>query len=109
MWLSPASASTVLPAPGEGPSREAIERGRFRADLIGVLGDGTTLTVRVSGDRDPGYGATAGMLGESAVCLARDADALPDVAGVLTPASAMGSALEQRLPRAGVRFEIVGG
>ncbi len=104
-----ALTSTVLPAPGEGPSREAIERGRFRADIIGVLDDGTTLTVRASGDRDPGYGATAGMLAESAVCLALDADELPDRAGVLTPASAMGARLVERLPRAGVGFEIVGG
>jgi short subunit dehydrogenase-like uncharacterized protein len=58
----------------------------------------------VRGDKDPGYGATSGMLGESALCLARDT--LPDIAGVLTPAAAMGAALVERLPRAGVTFEV---
>jgi short subunit dehydrogenase-like uncharacterized protein len=46
------------------------------------------------------------MLGESAVCLAQDA--LDSPGGVLTPASAMGSALLARLnDNAGVTFELV--
>jgi len=46
---------------------------------------------------DPGYAATSVMLGESALCLALDRDRLPDRAGVLTPATAMGTALAARL------------
>jgi short subunit dehydrogenase-like uncharacterized protein len=41
------------------------------------------------------------MLGESALCLALDRDRLPDRAGVLTPATAMGAALANRLTSAG--------
>jgi short subunit dehydrogenase-like uncharacterized protein len=41
------------------------------------------------------------MLGESALCLALDRDRLPDRAGVLTPATAMGTALAGRLRSAG--------
>jgi short subunit dehydrogenase-like uncharacterized protein len=41
------------------------------------------------------------MLGQSALCLALDRDALPDRAGVLTPATAMGTALADRLRSAG--------
>jgi short subunit dehydrogenase-like uncharacterized protein len=41
------------------------------------------------------------MLGESALCLALDRDRLPDRAGVLTPATAMGTALADRLKTAG--------
>jgi short subunit dehydrogenase-like uncharacterized protein len=50
---------------------------------------------------DPGYAATSVMLGESALCLALDRDRLPDRAGVLTPATAMGATLTKRLQSAG--------
>ena len=50
---------------------------------------------------DPGYAATSVMLGESALCLALDRDRLPDRAGILTPATAMGIALADRLRSAG--------
>jgi len=43
------------------------------------------------------------MLGESALCLALD-DNLPDASGVLTPATAMGMALTERLRAAGQTF-----
>jgi len=56
----------------------------------------------VAGDGDPGYAATAVMFGEAALCLAGRADDLPDRAGVLTPATAMGSALTERLRGAGM-------
>jgi short subunit dehydrogenase-like uncharacterized protein len=47
------------------------------------------------------------MLGEAALCLARDE--LPERAGQLTPAVAMGQALIDRLAAAGIKFTIVGG
>jgi len=50
---------------------------------------------------DPGYAATSVMHGETALWLARDPDRLPDQAGVLTPATAMGTALAGRLRSAG--------
>jgi short subunit dehydrogenase-like uncharacterized protein len=64
----------------------------------------------VSDDRDPGYWGTARLLLEAGLCLALDGAAC-DAAGcsrggVLTPASAMGMVLVQRLRAAGVRFEI---
>ena len=37
------------------------------------------------------------MLGESGLCLALDEERLPSRAGVLTPATAMGTALADRL------------
>jgi short subunit dehydrogenase-like uncharacterized protein len=45
------------------------------------------------------------MLGESALCLALDADRLPERAGVLTPATAMGGVLTDRLRAAGHTYE----
>ena len=49
--------------------------------------------------------ATAVMLGESALCLALDD--LPEAAGVLTPASAMGRVLADRLIAAGHTYRVV--
>ena len=61
----------------------------------------------VAASGDPGYAATAVMLGESAVALALGED-LPDRAGVLTPATALGDALVQRLRAAGFELSVVG-
>lgn len=95
----------VLPKPGEGPDREMQESGFFNLMQIGELPDGTLLKTRITGDQDPGYGSTSKMLSECAVCLARDE--LDSGGGVLTPASAMGSALLERLQRnAGLTFEL---
>jgi short subunit dehydrogenase-like uncharacterized protein len=54
---------------------------------------------------DPGYGETSKMLAESALCLAHDD--LPQRAGQLTPAVAMGQALIDRLQRQGISFEVL--
>ena len=60
----------------------------------------------MKGTSDPGYGETAKMLGESALCLALDAPSLDERFGVLTPASAMGMHLVDRLRRAGMTFAV---
>ncbi len=96
----------LAPSPGEGPSAEARENGFFNIDLMGINGE-NRLCLRVTGDRDPGYGSTAKMLAESAVCLANDE--LPGNGGVLTPAVAMGDLLVNRLQeKAGVTFTVQG-
>jgi short subunit dehydrogenase-like uncharacterized protein len=46
------------------------------------------------------------MLGEAALCLARDEDRLPARAGVLTPATAMGMRLVERLQTAGMTLTV---
>ena len=46
------------------------------------------------------------MFGESALCLALDRDRLPERFGVLTPATAMGGVLVERLRAAGMRLEV---
>lgn len=95
----------VLPEPGEGPSEEAREKGFFNIDVHTTTADGTRLRCEIRAPGDPGYKATAVMLGESALCLALDD--LPDAAGVLTPATAMGQPLADRLNAAGHRYEVV--
>ncbi len=89
-----------LPSPGEGPSQEQRERGHFVVRLIGDNG----MRAKVADQRDPGYGSTAVMLSESALSLARDP--LGDRGGVLTPATAMGTSLIERLKTAGMTFEV---
>lgn len=99
-----------LPAPGEGPSREKREAGFFRARLVATGKDegGRHARLRglVEGVSDPGYGETAKMLGESALCLALDGAALDVSGGIRTPASTMGMRLVERLRAAGMTFEI---
>ena len=96
-----------LPAPGEGPDKEARESGFFKTRLI-ALGDGHEVRGIVEGYQDPGYGATAIMLSEAALCLALDGADLRSEGGVITPAVAMGMRLIERLRDAGMKFEIEG-
>ncbi|NJN45919.1 MAG: saccharopine dehydrogenase [Candidatus Competibacteraceae bacterium] len=99
----------LFPQPGEGPSREQREQGYFEIILIGKHPEDASLDLRakVTADRDPGYGATCKMLGESAVCLAKDTDALNVGGGFWTPASSMGTQLIERLKaNAGMTFEL---
>jgi short subunit dehydrogenase-like uncharacterized protein len=88
---------------GTGPSPEQREKGWFKVRFHGE-GGGTQVTTEVAGG-DPGYGETSKMLGESALCLAHDD--LPETAGQVTTAHAMGDALRARLVRAGIRFEVL--
>jgi short subunit dehydrogenase-like uncharacterized protein len=96
-----------LPAPGEGPSEEARKKGRFKTLLV-ALGDGSAVRGVVSDNRDPGYGSTAVMLGESALCLALEGADLDASGGILTPATAMGTRLIERLRKAGLTLAIEG-
>jgi short subunit dehydrogenase-like uncharacterized protein len=101
----------VLPKPGEGPSAQAREAGFFRIAIDGRNGDeGESLRVSVGGDRDPGYGSTSKMLGETALALALDlpGDACPG--GMWTPSTALGERLLERLrEHAGLTFEVLEG
>ena len=97
----------VLPDPGEGPSEEAREKGFFNIDIDTTTSGGERLRCEIRAPGDPGYKATAVMLGESALCLALDES--HDVAGVLTPATAMGRALADRLNAAGHSYRVVPG
>jgi short subunit dehydrogenase-like uncharacterized protein len=100
----------VLPKPGEGPDRAAREAGWFKQELVakGDTDGGEEVVLRgvVSGDKDPGYGATAIMLAETGLCLAFDDQDTKHPGGIHTTASAMGTTLIKRLRTAGIRFEL---
>ncbi|GHH81690.1 saccharopine dehydrogenase [Kitasatospora indigofera] len=89
--------------PGEGPSAEKRAKSWFRVVFLGE-GGGRRVVTEVSGG-DPGYGETAKMLAEAALCLAFDR--LPDTAGQVTTAVAMGEALTGRLVAAGIGFTVL--
>lgn len=91
----------LLPAPGQGPSEKARRTGFFRIEIHTRTSAGARYVGKIEALGDPGYAATSVMLGESALCLALDRERLPDRAGVLTPATAMGTALAERLRSAG--------
>lgn len=99
----------VFPDPGEGPTSEETEKGHFTVRVLGrgTAGDDTFLVESVIGaDLGPGYGATARMLGESAVCLVREEVDSPLSGGVLTPASGIGEPLAERLRDAGLTVTV---
>jgi len=98
----------VLPQPGQGPTREQREKGRYEVRFIGVTADGQVLKASVKGDRDPGYGSTCKLVSETALCLLEDVDRDAAPGGVWTPGAAMGLALVHRLSeRAGLSFSVV--
>lgn len=96
----------VLPAPGTGPSEEVRRKGWFRMDVEAATESGRRYKAVAAGQGDPGYAATAVMLGEAALALALDGDRLPDRAGSLTPATALGDVLVERLRAAGHTYEV---
>ena len=98
----------MLPAPGEGPSPEAQEKGFFDLRFVGRTDDGRELRAKVTGDRDPGYGSTAKMLGEAAACLAQDVPKDQVSGGFWTPSTALGKSLHARLEaHAGLAFKLM--
>lgn len=85
----------VLPKPGEGPGETSRAKGRFAIDIDVVPFGGAAVRTAFAADLDPGYNGTAVMLGESALALALDE--LPGRVGVLTPMTALGPVLADRL------------
>jgi short subunit dehydrogenase-like uncharacterized protein len=96
----------VLPEPGTGPGEQTRARGWFRMEVDATTERGRRYRATAAGTGDPGYAATAVMLGETALGLALDGDRLPGRAGSLTPATALGSVLVERLRAAGHTYEV---
>lgn len=101
----------LLPKPGEGPSLAAQRAGCFDLRFFGHASGGRIVRLKVTGDRDPGYGSTGKMLGQAAICLALDCRAGSDRTrggGFWTPATMFGERLVERLVRhAGLRFDAI--
>jgi short subunit dehydrogenase-like uncharacterized protein len=67
-------------------------------------GGGQRVVCEVSGG-DPGYRETSRMLADATLCLALDD--LPETAGQVTTAQALGPALRTRLQQSGIRFDVL--
>jgi short subunit dehydrogenase-like uncharacterized protein len=96
----------VLPAPGEGPDEATRREGGFVTETRGRTSGGASYRCVIEASGDPGYQATAVMIGESALALLLDRDRLPERTGVLTPASGIGAVLADRLRVAGFRIDV---
>jgi short subunit dehydrogenase-like uncharacterized protein len=88
------------PTSGEGPPSWLLRDGGFEIDVT-AKARAKTVRTRISGQGDPGYGATSKMLAELGLCLALDdhSESLHR-AGVLTPSTGLGHALILRLTQA---------
>ena len=95
-----------LPAPGAGPSTGTQRAGWFHSQVTARTESGQRYQAIAAGPGDPGYAATAVMAGESALALALDGDRLPAAKGSLTPATALGNVLIQRLRAAGHTYQV---
>jgi short subunit dehydrogenase-like uncharacterized protein len=91
---------------GDGPSDERMESSWFVVTFVGETADGAARVVTEVRGGDPGYRETSRMLAEATLCTAFDAG-LPDCAGQVTTAQALGPALRARLVASGISFEQV--
>ena len=93
----------VLPKPGEGPDKASRDSGFFHSEIYAHGPEGTVSAhVRSGVAGDGGYKATALMALEAALGLIHDASG----PGVLTPATALGYRLVDRLNAAGMRLSV---
>ena len=105
-WMRKKIHKNFLPQPGDGPTKEERDKGYFNIYFLALDGK-DKLWTRVSDTVDPGYASTAKMLAETAVSLALDVEILPKRSGVLTPASAIGNRLIERLQDVNLKFIVV--
>jgi short subunit dehydrogenase-like uncharacterized protein len=91
--------------PGSGLGYTDQARGYYKVETYTETTRGARYVATMVQQADPGYTATAMMLGESALTLAKDRNLLSDRFGVLTPVTAMGDVLLARLTAAGVTID----
>jgi len=100
----------LAPAPGEGPSQDAIDNGFTKMRLFGEGDGGAKARLTLSYAGDPGSRFTVLSLTECALLLATEPEAcghgVPGKGGVLTPATAFGHRLAERLRANDVTLDI---
>ena len=98
-------STAFSPDPGEGPDESTRERGFFNIDIHATTSSGKRLSLRNPRPGRPRLQGDGGHARRKRALLG--ADDLPDAAGVLTPASAMGHVLADRLIAAGHSYRVV--
>ena len=97
-----------MPKPGEGPTKEEQLSGHYDLRFLGLTESSRQIRVKVTGDKDPGYGSTAKMLAQAAISLHRDVDKGDSPGGFWTPATVFDYKLLDRLrAHAGMTFELM--
>lgn len=91
---------------GAGPDEATRAKSWFRV-LFRARAGSHKVACEVRGG-DPGYGETAKMISEAALCLAFDQARLPPHVGIVPSAAALGNPLIERLTRAGITFRELG-
>lgn len=98
----------ILPNPGEGPSEEEQENGFYKIRIMGKNETEEAIAVEVIGDKDPGYGSTAKIIAQAALCLLFETPKQDYNGGFWTPASIFGEKLIDRLQQhSGVTFKLL--
>ena len=98
----------VLPKPGDGPSFDEQISGFYDFRFLGRTQHGDEIKVKLTGNRDPGYGSTAKILAQAGVSLVRDVDKREVPGGFWTPATIFGDDYINRLiTNAGISFEVL--
>ncbi len=106
--IAPNLLKKILPAAGEGPSPAEQAQGFYDLRFWGETAAGQTCLVKVTGDRDPGYGSTAKILAQTSICLTKDYPKSTKSGGFWTPAALFGETLIHRLIKnAGLTFEVL--
>jgi short subunit dehydrogenase-like uncharacterized protein len=90
----------LLPKPGTGPSEAKMDEGWFSCELVGRTATGEPVRAFIKNRGDAGNRSTVKMLCESVFCLALGQST--DRGGILTPATAFGDQLVERLRAAGM-------
>ncbi len=97
----------MVPQPGAGPTLAQQEAGFFDLRFHGSTATGNEIRVKVTGDREPGYGSTSKMLAEAALTLLAT-DRSEVGGGFWTPATALGDRYIDALEaNAGLSFAVL--
>ncbi|WP_341205659.1 saccharopine dehydrogenase NADP-binding domain-containing protein [uncultured Psychrosphaera sp.] len=88
----------IVPKPGQGPTMDTVKNGFFNVELYGSTANGGKVTLKVTGQGDPGYGSTCQMISETAILLLQKTPEQTGV-GFITPASGLGLDLVDRLQK----------
>jgi short subunit dehydrogenase-like uncharacterized protein len=100
---------TVLPRPGSGPSERVRNAGWFSCDVLGTSPDGRQVWATIRDVGDPANRATVTFACEATLTLVAataDLPGGPERGGVLTPATALGEVLVERLRRTGMTIDV---
>jgi short subunit dehydrogenase-like uncharacterized protein len=95
----------VGPKPGAGPKPERLDLWAYTIEFKATDESGNTTFATVTGKGQPGYKSTADIIGQVGILLATNDKRLPEISGVLTPASALGLDLLDEFANARLFFK----